>query len=108
MDWPSRLIALRARPRRSVARPGAVAGPERHDECRALIEAGAAHFDVASVQQHQVVHDRQTESQTTVSARRGAVSLPEPIEHMWQKCGLDADAGIHHLDLNAPYRLVRR
>ena len=101
MEWPARLTALRGRRRRSVARAGAVAGAERHDERRALTDARAADLDLAAVQPHQIVDDRQTEPETTVSTRRRAVGLPEPIEHVRQKGGIDADAGVRDLDPDA-------
>ena len=97
-----------ARPSAPVGRSGGrIAGAERHDECRALTDARAADFDVASMQPNQIVNDRQTEPETTVSTRRRAVSLPEPIEHVRQKGGIDADAGVRDLDPNALVDLGR-
>ena len=108
MECPARLTALRGRRRRSAARTGAIAGTERHDECRTLTDARAADLDVAAVQPDQIVDDRQAEPETTVSTCRRAVRLPEPIEHVRQKSGIDADAGIHDLDPDALVDLAPR
>ena len=80
---------------------GPVAGTERHDERRALTDARAADLDLAAVQPDQIVDDRQAEPETAVSTCRRAVGLPEPIEHVRQERGIDADAGIRDLDPDA-------
>ena len=80
---------------------------QRHDERRALADAGAAHLDLAAVQPHQIVHDRQAEPEAAVATRRRAVGLPEAVEHVRQKGGIDADAGIRDLDPDAPVDLRR-
>ena len=100
MQWPARLDVLRARLR---ARPdgGAALAAQRHGEGRALADAGAAHVDVAAVQPHEIVDDRQPEPETAVAARRRAVGLAEAIEHVRQERAVDADAGVGDLDANA-------
>ena len=91
-----------ARPSSALGRTGGfVAGAERHHEGRSLTDAGAADFDLAAVQPHQIVDDRQTEPQAAVSTRRRAVRLPEAIEHVGQKGGIDADAGVRDFDPDA-------
>ena len=67
---------------------------------RTLADAFALGADVSAVQFHQVLDDRQTESQAAVGAREGLVGLPEPIEDERQKRGFEADAGVGHRDFD--------
>ena len=45
------------------------------------------------MQLNQIVNDRQAEPEPSVDGRR-AVRLAEPIEHVRQECGIDADARV--------------
>ena len=62
---------------------------------------------MASVQPNKVVHDRETESEATISPCGRAVSLSKPIKYVGQKCRIDTDACVHNLDLNPGAGLSR-
>jgi hypothetical protein len=47
----------------------------------------------------EMAHDGEPQAQAAVPSRGRAVSLLEPLEHAWQKSGLDALARISDDDL---------
>jgi len=96
-----------ARPPSAVGRTsGRLAGMKRQNECRTLVDARAADFDVASMELNEIVNNRETEPEPPMPARRRAVRLPEPIEYVRQEPGIEADAGVRHLDPNALVDLI--
>lgn len=69
--------------------------PERQVEPEPRSLAGLAlHVNLAAVQLHQPLDQRQTEPGSTELARRGAVDLHEPLEDAVALRGVDADARI--------------
>src|SRR3954453_11118702 len=76
-----------------------------HEAC-ALIAARTVGGHPASVQVDQVTHDRETQTEAALRARGAAVSLPEAIEHVREKRGIDPDAGIGDGDLYAFVLLI--
>src|SRR5690349_22387633 len=62
----------------------------------------------AAMQLNEMSHDCEPESETAVSPRRRSVSLPETIEDVRQKVGLDPDARVVHCDLNMRINALQR
>ena len=109
IEWPARLDRpCAAAARRSAARAGASPARSVTTNVAPWPTPGAAHLDLAAVQPHQIVDDRQAEAEPAVAPRRRAVGLPEPIEHVRQKRAVDADAGIGDFDPDALVDLRRR
>ena len=72
---------------------------QRDHERRALPLARARDVDSSAVQLDDVPDDRQPEAESLMRARRPAVALPEPIEHVRQHRRLDPLTGVGHFDL---------
>ena len=67
--------------------------PDR--EGGAAIDAGALGADRSFLRLDEVAGDEQAEAETADRTRRRAVALAEPLEHVRQGRGVDADAGVH-------------
>src|SRR3954471_22271017 len=76
-----------------------------HEAC-ALIAPGTVGGHPASVQVDQVTHDRETQTEAALRARSAAFSLPEAIEHVREKRGIDPDSRIGDGDLHAFVLLI--
>src|SRR5262249_61828148 len=71
---------------------------KRHREGRTPALAVARRPDGSAVQLDDMPHDRQSDAESSVAARAGAVRLPEAFEEMGQELGRDALAGIDHAE----------
>ena len=71
-----------------------------HAERGALIDTAARRFDGAAVHLRQLPGNRQAQAQSAALARDAGIRLTEPLEHVRQELGRDADAGIADRDFD--------
>lgn len=86
---------------------GSIAGAKCHGEGCTLSDARAPHVDVAAVQAHQVMDDRQTEAETAETARGRTVRLTEPVEHVRKESRIDSNSRVSDFDSNVLVTLLR-
>src|SRR6266404_5096723 len=89
-----------------VTLPARLPAGQRDDERRAAF-GSLRYFDPAPVQLDQLFHDRQSESDSCLFPGRGAVELPETLEHRFAIGGVDARAAVGDGDPDATVLAVR-
>src|SRR5712692_5662228 len=99
---PSRLTAVPATGASATGPAGATGRRrQRDDERRTLSVPRTAGLHLAPVQLRHVADDREPETETACRPTRGAVGLPERLEHVRQEVARDAGPRVADADLHA-------
>jgi hypothetical protein len=72
---------------------------QSYRERRALVSTVAVRLDRSTVHLHEMAHDRESESEPAMRARTRGIPLPECIEDVRQKGGIDAAARVADAEL---------
>src|SRR5207247_11132179 len=76
------------------------------DERGARTGAGAFRPDGAALSFHDMTRDEQSETQTAGASRRGALGLPEALEHLREEARIDAAAIVGYSHIHGFFRYI--